>query len=78
MRWTSWAVSAVNDRPLTIKALEMAMTRRRPEAGLLHRSLAYVHPWSEWWLTTHGITCSMSRRGNCSNNAVEFLLHREV
>jgi putative transposase len=33
-----WAVSAVNDRHLTIKALEMALKRRGPEAGLLHHS----------------------------------------
>jgi len=33
-----WAVSAVNDRHLAIKALEMALKRRRPEAGLLHPS----------------------------------------
>ena len=33
-----WAVSAVNDRHLTIKALEMAMRRRCPDAGLLHHS----------------------------------------
>jgi putative transposase len=33
-----WAVSAVNDRHLTIKALEMAIKRRCPEAGLLHHS----------------------------------------
>ena len=33
-----WAVSAVNDRHLTIKALEMALKRRCPEIGLLHHS----------------------------------------
>jgi transposase InsO family protein len=33
-----WAVSAVNDRHLTIKALEMALKRRCPEVGLLHHS----------------------------------------
>ena len=33
-----WAVSAVNDRHLTIKALEMAVKRRCPEIGLLHHS----------------------------------------
>ena len=33
-----WAVSAVNDRHLTIKALEMALKRRCPDAGLLHHS----------------------------------------
>ena len=33
-----WAVSAVNDRHLTRKALDMALKRRCPEAGLLHHS----------------------------------------
>jgi transposase InsO family protein len=33
-----WAVSAVNDRHLTIKALEMALKRRCPDVGLLHHS----------------------------------------
>ena len=33
-----WAVSAVNDRHLTIAALEAALTRRCPEIGLLHHS----------------------------------------
>ena len=33
-----WAVSAVNDHHLTIKALEMALKRRCPEIGLLHHS----------------------------------------
>ena len=33
-----WAVSAVNDRHLVLKALEMALKRRCPEAGLLHHS----------------------------------------
>ena len=31
-----WAIGAVNDRHLTIKALEMAVTRRSPAGGLLH------------------------------------------
>jgi transposase InsO family protein len=68
-----WAVSAVNDRHLTIKALEMAITRRCPEAGLLHHSdqgCTYASEDYQRWLTTHGITCSMSRRGNCYDNAV--------
>lgn len=33
-----WAISAVNDRRLTLKALEMAVARRCPEPGLLHHS----------------------------------------
>ena len=68
-----WAVSAVNDRHLTIKALEMAIKRRCPAAGLLHHSdqgCTYASEDYQRWLTTHGITCSMSRRGNCYDNAV--------
>jgi transposase InsO family protein len=33
-----WAISAVNDRLLTIEALEMALKRRCPGASLLHHS----------------------------------------
>jgi len=68
-----WAVSAVNDRHLTIKALEMAVKRRCPNAGLLHHSdqgCTYASEDYQRLLTAHGITCSMSRRGNCYDNAV--------
>jgi len=33
-----WSVSAVNDRHLTLHALDQALRRRHPEAGLLHHS----------------------------------------
>ena len=68
-----WAVSAVNDRHLTIKALEMALKRRSPDAGLLHHSdqgCTYASEDYRTILDTRGITCSMSRRGNCYDNAV--------
>jgi transposase InsO family protein len=68
-----WAISAVNDRHLTIKALEMALKRRCPDAGLLHHSdqgCTYASEDYRAVLETHGITCSMSRRGNCHDNAV--------
>ena len=68
-----WAVSAVNDRHLTIRALEMAIKRRCPEAGLLHHSdqgCTYASEDYQRWLAAHGIACSMSRRGNCYDNAV--------
>jgi putative transposase len=67
-----WAVSAVNDRHLVIKALEMALKRRCPDAGLLHHSdqgSPYASEDYQQILATHGITCSMSRRGNCYDNA---------
>jgi putative transposase len=68
-----WAVSPVNDRHLTIKALEMALKRRCPEAGLLHHSdqgCTYASEDYQAILDARGITCSMSRRGDCYDNAV--------
>ena len=68
-----WAVSACNDRHLTIKALEMALKRRCPEVGLLHHSdqgCTYASEDYQRILASRGIVCSMSRRGNCYDNAV--------
>jgi transposase InsO family protein len=68
-----WAVSAVNDRHLTLKALGMALKRRCPAAGLLHHSDqggTYASQDYQRMLDAHGMTCSMSRRGNCYDNAV--------
>ena len=68
-----WAVSAANDRHLTITALEMALKRRCPESGLLHhsdRGSPYANGDYQAILEAHGITCSMSRSGDCYDNAV--------
>jgi transposase InsO family protein len=68
-----WAVSAINDRHLALKALQMALKRRCPEAGLLHHSdqgSPYASEDYQRVLDAHGLTCSMSRRGNCYDNAV--------
>ena len=68
-----WAVSAVNDRHVTIKALDMALKRRCPDAGLLHHSdqgCTYASEDYQTILGARGIVCSMSRRGNCYDNAV--------
>jgi transposase InsO family protein len=68
-----WALSAVNDRQLVIRALEMALRRRCPDAGLLHHSdqgSPYASEDYQNVLGAHGVTCSMSRRGNCYDNAV--------
>ena len=67
-----WALSAVNDRHLAIKALDMALRRRCPDAGLLHHSdqgAPYASEDYQRILAGNGITCSMSRRGNCLDNA---------
>ena len=68
-----WAVSAVNDRHLTLKALGMALKRRCPDVGLLHhsdRGSTYASEDYQRMLDAHGITCSMSRTGDCYDNAV--------
>ncbi len=68
-----WALSPVNDRHLTIAALEMAIGRRCPEAGLLHHSDqggTYASEDYQNIPAAKGIDCSMSRRGNPYDNAV--------
>lgn len=68
-----WAISADNDRHLTLLALNQAVRRRCPEAGLLHHSdqgSTYASEDYRRALEEHGITCSMSRRGDCYDNAV--------
>jgi putative transposase len=67
-----WAVSAVNDRHLTLRALEAGIRRRCPDAGLLHhsdRGSTYASEDYRDLLKANGIVCSMSRRGNCLDNA---------
>ena len=69
----TWAVSAVNDRHLVIRALEMGLKRRGPSTGLLHHSdqgSPYASEDYQDVLAAQDITCSMSRRGNCYDNAV--------
>jgi putative transposase len=55
------------------EALVMAIARRKPRAGLLHhsdRGIQYACELYRSLLAEHGITCSMSRPGNCYDNAV--------
>jgi len=54
-------------------ALRMALEHRRPEGALLHhsdRGVQYACDEYQALLARHGIECSMSRRGNCYDNAV--------
>jgi transposase InsO family protein len=72
-RIVGWATSARIDRQLALNALDMALARRRPPRGLLHhsdRGSQYASTAYRRRLTAHGIVCSMSRRGNCWDNAV--------
>ena len=60
-----WALSAVNDRHLTLRALEMALKRRCAEAGLPHHSgQGYTYASEDYRarLEQHGITFDEPRR----------------
>jgi transposase InsO family protein len=67
-----WALSPVNDRHLTMTALDMAIKRRCPEGGLLHHSdqgCTYASEDYQKILDAHDITRSMRRRGQVLDNA---------
>jgi transposase InsO family protein len=68
-----WAMRDTLAEAITLEALEMAVRRRRPGPGLLHHSDRGVHYASLAYrtrLTAHGMQQSMSRRGDCWDNAV--------
>ncbi len=68
-----WAMDEHMERSLVERVLHMAMARRRPEAGLLHhsdRGSQYASDAYQALLTQHQITVSMSRTGNCYDNAM--------
>lgn len=59
-------------RKLVIKALNIAIMRHRPPEGLIHHSDRGVQSCSKEYqelLNKHKFICSMSRKGNCYDNA---------
>lgn len=67
-----WAMAATEDAALVELALRMAVARRHPDAGLLHHSDRGTEFTSERYQTALrelGIEVSMSRTGNCWDNA---------
>lgn len=72
-RVVGWATSATNDTTLTLTALHSAVRYRRPPRGLVHhsdRGANYTAAPYRRALATHGIVASMSRVGDCWDNAV--------
>jgi transposase InsO family protein len=68
-----WATSPRINRQLAIDALQMALDRRNPSQGLLHhsdRGSQYASGDYQNLLFGRRIACSMSRKGNCYDNAV--------
>ena len=69
-----WSMSASMPASLVEAALQMAIDRRSPLPGLIHhsdRGVQYAAHAFQGLLELHGIVCSMSRKGNCYDNAVK-------
>jgi putative transposase len=67
-----WSMSGSCDEKLVERALDQALARRRPDPGLLHhsdRGSQYTSHAYQAYLQQAGIQASMSRKGNCWDNA---------
>lgn len=72
-RVVGWAASANNDTALATDALRAALRTRRPATGLMHhsdRGTPYASAEYRAALARHGLVASMSRKGDCWDNAV--------
>jgi transposase InsO family protein len=72
-RVVGWAIQNFLDRRLSLSALKMAVKMRRPSAGLIHhsdRGVQYACDDYRSALTAAGAVSSMSRKGDCWDNAV--------
>ena len=72
-RVVGWAADGHMRTELVLNALTMAISRRRPAPGLVHhsdRGSQYASHRYQQELERHGMVPSMSRKGNCWDNAV--------
>ena len=72
-RVVGWATGQNVDRHLALAALDLALAKRRPGSGIVHhsdRGSTYASTDYRKALKTSGIECSMSRKGDCWDNAV--------
>lgn len=72
-RVVGWCADRHLDHSLTLRALQMALRHRQPRAGALHhsdRGTQYASVAYQQLLARHGLVCSMSRLGDCWDNAV--------
>lgn len=68
-----WAMAPTMPAELVCRALRMALNARQPQAGLLihsDRGSQYASEDYQALLRQQGLICSMSRKGNCWDNAV--------
>lgn len=72
-RVVGWSMKHTMERLLTLDALRMALSQRTPGLGVLHhsdRGSQYACGDYRELLRQNGMTCSMSRKGDCWDNAV--------
>jgi putative transposase len=80
-RIIGWATSPVADARLALAASELAFATRKPEAGLIVHSdqgCQYTADLYVAHLQHHGAVQSMSRKGNCWDNAVVERIFRSL
>lgn len=71
-RLVGWAMGATLDTAVPLAALHMALRQRKPAGGLIHhsdRGVQYASGEYRAALAAHGLVASMSRKGNCYDNA---------
>jgi transposase InsO family protein len=71
-RVVGWAMHQILDARLVIAALRMALLQRRPKGALIihsDRGMQFASAAYRQVLAQHGLTASMSRKGNCYDNA---------
>lgn len=67
-----WAMGSTLDTAVPLAALLMALRQRNPARGLIHhsdRGVQYASADYRATLAAHGLVSSMSRKGNCYDNA---------
>jgi putative transposase len=72
-RVVGWSMSQSMEKTLVLDALRMALLRRKPGSGVLHhsdRGSQYASEAFRDLLKENNMICSMSRKGNCWDNAV--------
>jgi putative transposase len=72
-RCIGWAMDDTLATTLPLAALDMALTQRKPPAGLVHhsdRGVQYASAAYRGRLAQAGVIPSMSRKGNCYDNAL--------
>jgi transposase InsO family protein len=80
-RVVGWAMDERMTRGLVIDALDMAVKNRRPGSGVLHhsdRGSQYASDDYQERLKKYKMVCSMSRKGDCWDNAVMESFYRSL